>query len=175
MIYIEKIRCHLLHLYQLLVSFVLFTMTNGFLKKGGQTAEDLAKKAAQRVAHEEKEFLKSAKTQVGLEVPQQSQGQSLVDEIITSGGVKEASPQEKAQIERQKTLRLQRLEEDLRLLRGERAKEYGQWKEAQGEALKPREEPQQETFVPPPSSRPKRGAGPGQKNKGSWEMLTPKK
>lgn len=141
---------------------------DGFSKKVGQTTKDLAKQAAQRVIHERQEFLKSAKTNIGIEPLQQGgQGQSpsLVDEIITSGGVNEASEQDKIQIENQTRARMQRMEEELKALRGERAKESKEWTEAQNQILSPPKGETQETYLPSPS-RHKRGMqGPGQKKK----------
>lgn len=153
-------------------------MSDGFLKKSGQKVTDVAKAVAKQAVYEQKEFVSTAKKQLGVEPSGPSpDSHSLVDEIVTGSGVTTSVPTEvHANIHTQERKRLQELEEELHKASEAQQAKLASWQKAQQEVLSP---PKEETLEPliEPTTHPKVGVlgGVAQKARGGLEVMKGKK
>lgn len=153
-------------------------MSNGFSKKVGQKAQDLARQVGRQALAEQKEYVDTAKKQLGVEfTPPQPPGPSLVDEIVTGPGVTtNVSSKEHSNIHTQERKRLQELEEELRQAHQQESARLASWQKAQQEVLSP---PQSQEAKPLAEPTPHRKVGVlggiAQKAKGGMEIMRGKK
>jgi flagellar motility protein MotE (MotC chaperone) len=142
-------------------------MTNGFFKKTGQTARDLARKTARQVAREPLEILKSAaptylREKDSLNIPQ-AEGVVTPPKAIENIDVNALNTQTKK--------RLEELEQEIQKIRQERAAKLQKWNEEQQALLdEGKSKSEEKTFIEP-QSRKKRGfLGFRKKKQGTKEM-----
>lgn len=152
-------------------------MSNGFTKHVGSKAKDIAKQIGRQALDENKEFVDSAKRQLGVEPTSgEPSGRSLVDEIITGGGVStEISPQEHSNIHSQERRRLQELEEELHRAHEAETSKLSSWQKSQEEILNPPESQEPNPLIEPTPHRKVGMLGGQQRSKGGLEIMKSKK
>ena len=142
-------------------------MTDGFLKKTGQTARDLAKKTARQVAREPLEILKSAapaqlREKDSLNIPQ---------EQIMTAPPKAIDNIDVNALNTQTQKRLEELEQEIQKIRQDRAAKLQKWNEDQQglmNADKPNAENQ--TLIEPQAKKKRGFMGFMKKKQGTKEM-----
>lgn len=149
-------------------------MFNNFFRQTGNTARDAAKKAAQQIAHEPAEILKSAKEQVvQSEQPQRSEGPSMMQEVMTQNGqLKQVSEMEEKSIHARTKSRLEEIEAELRQYRMQREKASEEWIKDQNKAMGITPEGQQQKPAPPEAALPQ-GKKHGAAKPGPKKSATP--
>jgi hypothetical protein len=143
-------------------------MTNGFLKKTGQTAADQARKTAKQIAQEPYEIVKTVVPQHVLEGAKKNSSppvSKIFDKV-------EKQPEEiidKEAVNAQARKRLQELEEEIGKIRKQRKVEEEEWKKNQESLMQP-EQPSEKPFVEPPAKKKQGFMGFAKKKQGTKEM-----
>jgi len=128
-------------------------MSDGLVKKAGQSTQDFAQQVAKQASREPGEFLKSAKSQVYK--TSEAQQLSAIPENIGSRDEKSIQ-QQAVQLEEESRKRIEELEGKLKKIREERERKKGEWSQEQEEKMASAVEEETKKLVEP-ATRPKRG------------------
>ena len=151
-------------------------MSDAF-NKAGQKFQDAAKAAAKRVTFEKDEYLKTAQGQLGSPEIKKPEGPSMVDEIITGGGVTTSvSDVEHNKIHANESERIQKLQSEIKMFGVERERKLEEWRKDQEKLLNKGQETEGGRILTEPSAKPKRGLFSNRhKSKGNVEIVSSKK
>ncbi len=145
-------------------------MSDGLLKKTGQSAADTARKVAKQFAQEPAELLKSASIQV---TGQETDNSDIIQKIVTGNGeVKTVSEVEEIKMETRRRKRITELEEEIKKIGLERKKKEEEWAHMQQEEMEKVKTPMTPSqVIIEPTTKPKRGMlGTVKKKQGTQEM-----
>jgi hypothetical protein len=144
-------------------------MSNGFIKKTGQTAADAARKSARQIVREPVEILKTAVPQ-HLKESGEKDNSSLVAEMVTSGNKHPEEIVSEEVLDAQAKKRLEELEAEIEKIREERKIKENEWKESQEAMMQPEQIPSEKQFIEPSAKQKQGFRGFMKKKQGTKEM-----